>query len=176
MNVKQQLLLKKDELIQQAETEVATWPSLPQNNNNIKINSNTSQVITTNLKPTTNSTKPLVNGHAAAEQIKTDGDIVNNNSHSLSINKIPAPLTNINVITPSIMPLLTPPTPPPHSTTQTDENQNNNSLPNGSLVNSISSVKQTSKLLNDTSNVKIESAEQQSASLGENNKKYEKKT
>ncbi len=166
MNVKQQLLLKKDELIQQAENEVATWPVLPQNNNQVKVNSNTTQVINTS-KPT--NSKPLLNGHATA-----DSETVNKNS--LPADKIPAPLTNINVTTPSIMPLLTPPTPPPHSTTQTDENQNNNSLPNGSLSNSISnSVKQTSKLLNDTSNVKIESNEQQSVSLSENNKKYEKK-
>lgn len=65
------------------------------------------------------------------------------------------------------MPLLTPPTPP----SLTDENLNNNIQTNGTL----NSVKLTSKLLNDTSNVKIETSEQQSTIISDPNKKYEKK-
>ena len=64
------------------------------------------------------------------------------------------------------MPLLTPPTPP----SLTDENLNNNIQTNGTL----NSVKLTSKLLNDTSNVKIETSEQQSTIISDSNKKYEK--
>lgn len=169
VNVKQQLQLKKEELIQQSEVD---WPALPSNVNNVKIKA-TGPLINTTPLATSAATTKTVNGHT----IETDNKQENvkktesDNTNILPANKLPTALTTINVITPSILPLLTPPTPPPQPGTQTDENLNNN-LTNGTANLLSTSSKQNSKLLNDTSNVKIEANEQQTPGLVE--KKFEK--
>jgi hypothetical protein len=166
VNTKQQLQLKKEELIQQAEAEVSTWPQLPENNNNIKIKSSNSPIITTTIIKTNGHTTPTPPPTAAATTTTT----TEINGNLIPTNKLPTPLTSINVITPSILPLLTPPTPPPQPGTQTDENLNNNLITNGTSINTTITTanKPTSKLLNDTSNVNNDQSVNEI-------KKYEKK-
>jgi len=170
VNTKQQLQLKKEELIQQAESEVSTWPQLPENNNNIKIKSSNSPIITTTIIKTNGHTTPTPPPPPTPITTTTTTTTTEINGNLIPTNKLPTPLTSINVITPSILPLLTPPTPPPQPGTQTDENLNNNLITNGSGINTTITTtnKQTSKLLNDTSNVNNDQSVNEI-------KKYEKK-
>jgi len=113
VNTKQQLQLKKEEQIQQAESEVSTWPQLPENNNNIKIKSSNSPIITTTIIKTNCHTTPTPPPPTTTTTTEINGNLI-------PTNQLPTPLTSINVITPSILPLLTPPIPPPQPGTQTN--------------------------------------------------------